>query len=273
METAQDHVDRRRRRPTRRVDGVVHLHDLWRTRDDSELRDDTDRRRAIACARIKLLLFDVDGVLTDGTILLHADGTESKAFDIRDGTAMVWAQRAGLTVGLLSARSSAATAQRAAQLGITLVVQGVGRQARRATSRSCATPALDRRRGRLHGRRPARPAGAARASGFSAAPADAAAEVRAARALGQRQRAAGAARRASCIELILRAQGRWRRRRRRLPGRSGRRMSRYAPLLVGARRAARSASPSARRGSATSCRTASGSIAAARASRRTTCSA
>src|SRR5437773_10809216 len=76
-------------------------------------------------ARIKLLLFDVDGVLTDGKILLHADGTESKQFDIKDGTGMVWAQRAGLTVGLLSARTSAATGQRAAQLGITLVHQGV----------------------------------------------------------------------------------------------------------------------------------------------------
>jgi 3-deoxy-D-manno-octulosonate 8-phosphate phosphatase (KDO 8-P phosphatase) len=76
-------------------------------------------------SKIKLLLFDVDGVLTDGKILLHADGSESKQFDIKDGTGMIWAQRAGLTVGLLSARTSAATGQRAAQLGITLVHQGV----------------------------------------------------------------------------------------------------------------------------------------------------
>ena len=71
------------------------------------------------------MLFDVDGVLTDGKILMHADGTETKLFDIKDGTAIVWAQRAGLTVGFLSARTSAATAQRAAQLGVTLVHQGV----------------------------------------------------------------------------------------------------------------------------------------------------
>jgi 3-deoxy-D-manno-octulosonate 8-phosphate phosphatase (KDO 8-P phosphatase) len=76
-------------------------------------------------AKIKLVLFDVDGVLTDGKIVLHADGTESKVFDIKDGTAIVWAQRLGLQVGFLSARTSAATAQRAAQLGITLVHQGV----------------------------------------------------------------------------------------------------------------------------------------------------
>jgi 3-deoxy-D-manno-octulosonate 8-phosphate phosphatase (KDO 8-P phosphatase) len=76
-------------------------------------------------SRIRLLLFDVDGVLTDGKILLHPDGTESKQFDIKDGTGLVWAQRLGLTVGMLSARTSAATAQRARQLGITIVRQGV----------------------------------------------------------------------------------------------------------------------------------------------------
>jgi len=75
---------------------------------------------------IRLILFDVDGVLTDGKILLHADGTESKVFDIKDGSATVWAMRLAVQVGFLSARTSAATAQRAAQLGITLVHQGVG---------------------------------------------------------------------------------------------------------------------------------------------------
>ena len=51
--------------------------------------------------RIRLVLFDVDGVLTDGRVLLHGNGGESKQFHIRDGIAMVWAQRAGLRVGLL----------------------------------------------------------------------------------------------------------------------------------------------------------------------------
>jgi 3-deoxy-D-manno-octulosonate 8-phosphate phosphatase (KDO 8-P phosphatase) len=76
-------------------------------------------------AGIRLLLFDVDGVLTDGVVHMHVDGSESKGFHIRDGAAMVWAQRVGLTVGLLSARASGATTQRAAQLAIRLVVQGV----------------------------------------------------------------------------------------------------------------------------------------------------
>ncbi|MQA28573.1 MAG: HAD hydrolase family protein [Luteitalea sp.] len=71
------------------------------------------------------MLFDVDGVLTDGVVVVHADGTESKNFAIRDGIAMIWAQRAGIRVGFLSARNSPTTPQRAAQLGITLVYQGV----------------------------------------------------------------------------------------------------------------------------------------------------
>jgi 3-deoxy-D-manno-octulosonate 8-phosphate phosphatase (KDO 8-P phosphatase) len=74
--------------------------------------------------RVRLVLLDVDGVLTDGKILVHADGTESKTFDIRDGTGIVLAQKAGVRVGLLSARQSAATTERANQLRITLVHQG-----------------------------------------------------------------------------------------------------------------------------------------------------
>jgi 3-deoxy-D-manno-octulosonate 8-phosphate phosphatase (KDO 8-P phosphatase) len=76
-------------------------------------------------SRIKLLLLDVDGVLTDGAVVMHADGSESKGFHIRDGAAIVWAQRAGLSVGLLSARTSGATAHRAAQLAVRIVEQGV----------------------------------------------------------------------------------------------------------------------------------------------------
>jgi len=76
-------------------------------------------------SRVRLLLFDVDGVLTTGEVIMHADGSESKGFHIRDGAAIVWAQRAGLSVGLLSARSSGATAHRAAQLAVRIVEQGV----------------------------------------------------------------------------------------------------------------------------------------------------
>src|SRR5215212_2830661 len=76
-------------------------------------------------SKIKLVLFDVDGVLTDGRVIVNSDGSESKTFFIRDGIAMVWAQRAGIKVGFLSARLSPTTPHRAAQLGVTLVYHGV----------------------------------------------------------------------------------------------------------------------------------------------------
>jgi 3-deoxy-D-manno-octulosonate 8-phosphate phosphatase (KDO 8-P phosphatase) len=75
--------------------------------------------------RIRVILFDVDGVLTDGGVIVHADGTESKRFDIKDGAGIVMARRAGLTIGLLSARQSASTQHRANQLGVDVVRQGV----------------------------------------------------------------------------------------------------------------------------------------------------
>lgn len=76
--------------------------------------------------KIKLLVFDVDGVLTPGDILIHPDGSESKSFDVRDGIAIRFAQQAGLQVGLLSGRFSEAVAQRAQDLGIEICVQGSG---------------------------------------------------------------------------------------------------------------------------------------------------
>jgi 3-deoxy-D-manno-octulosonate 8-phosphate phosphatase (KDO 8-P phosphatase) len=74
--------------------------------------------------RVRLILLDVDGVLTDGSILIHSNGGESKHFFIRDGLAMVWARREGLEVGLLSGRPSEATTRRAQELGLTIVSQG-----------------------------------------------------------------------------------------------------------------------------------------------------
>jgi 3-deoxy-D-manno-octulosonate 8-phosphate phosphatase (KDO 8-P phosphatase) len=73
--------------------------------------------------RVTLLLLDVDGVLTDGTVSISSSGGESKRFHIRDGAAIVWAQRHGLPVGLLSGRPSRATARRATELGIRIVWQ------------------------------------------------------------------------------------------------------------------------------------------------------
>jgi 3-deoxy-D-manno-octulosonate 8-phosphate phosphatase (KDO 8-P phosphatase) len=74
--------------------------------------------------RVRLLLLDVDGVLTDGTVSIDSSGGESKHFFIRDGISLIWARRSGLNVGLLSGRSSATTTRRAAELGIPIVSQG-----------------------------------------------------------------------------------------------------------------------------------------------------
>ena len=157
-------------------------------------------------AKIRLILFDVDGVLTDGKLLLHADGTESKVFDIKDGTGIVWAQRLGLTVGFLSARSSAATAQRATQLGITLVHQGVSSKLE-TYEQIADSLMLDDEAVAYMGDDILDLPVLARV-GLATAPADAAPDVRhrvhwVAAAKG----GAGAAR--ELIELILRAQGLW----------------------------------------------------------------
>jgi 3-deoxy-D-manno-octulosonate 8-phosphate phosphatase (KDO 8-P phosphatase) len=73
--------------------------------------------------RVRLILLDVDGVLTDGTVSQDTAGGESKRFFIRDGLALVWARQAGFEVGFLSARPSVVTARRAEELGIGLVIQ------------------------------------------------------------------------------------------------------------------------------------------------------
>lgn len=84
-----------------------------------------DQALAARCRNLRLVLSDVDGVLTDGTVLLLPGGGEAKAFHVRDGLGIVLARRAGLRVGLLSGRSSDTVARRAAELGIEIVRQGV----------------------------------------------------------------------------------------------------------------------------------------------------
>ena len=155
---------------------------------------------------IKLLLFDVDGVLTDGTILVHADVSESKQFNIRDGAGMVWAQRAGLTIGLLSARTADATAVRAAQLGIKIVSQGGADKLAGYEQILEAAGLADHQVGYMGDDLQDLPV--LRRAGFSAAPADAAPEVRAAvHWVSASGGGRGAVR--ECIEHVLRAQGHW----------------------------------------------------------------
>jgi 3-deoxy-D-manno-octulosonate 8-phosphate phosphatase (KDO 8-P phosphatase) len=77
----------------------------------------------ISLADIELLAMDVDGVLTDGTLIINADGTESKSFNSLDGHGIRLWQRAGLKAALISGRASEPTEIRAKQLQIEYVFQ------------------------------------------------------------------------------------------------------------------------------------------------------
>lgn len=74
-------------------------------------------------AKIKLLAMDVDGVLIDGSIIVNADGSETKFFSVLDGHGIRLWQRAGLKTAIISGRASAPTKQRAEQLDIEHVIE------------------------------------------------------------------------------------------------------------------------------------------------------
>lgn len=78
----------------------------------------------LRAARIKLLLMDCDGVLTDGRIELLDSGDETKTFHTRDGHGIVLMHRVGLITGIISGRTSSFVERRATELGIKYVRQG-----------------------------------------------------------------------------------------------------------------------------------------------------
>lgn len=80
---------------------------------------------AAKAARVRLLLVDVDGVLTDGGIVFDGEGREIKRFHVRDGHGIKMLQRAGIRVGIITGRTSAVVGIRARDLGIAVVRQGV----------------------------------------------------------------------------------------------------------------------------------------------------
>jgi len=73
--------------------------------------------------KTRLLMMDVDGVLTDGRIIQDSHGQELKVFDVKDGHGIVMAHRAKLQTALISGRESETTVRRAQELGIALVFQ------------------------------------------------------------------------------------------------------------------------------------------------------
>jgi len=73
--------------------------------------------------KIKLLILDVDGVMTDGRIVFDSNGVETKFFNVKDGHGIKMLQRSGIEVGIISGRESQVVANRAVELGIVHVFQ------------------------------------------------------------------------------------------------------------------------------------------------------
>jgi len=124
---------------------------------------------------VELIVLDVDGVLTDGSVYLDDGGREFKRFNIRDGLGLRAWQRAGFGVGVITGRSGGAVQHRCAELGIGDVVLGSG-------DKVSALRALCERRGVDMGRVAYMgddwpDLGVMRRAGFPASPADAAGEV------------------------------------------------------------------------------------------------
>ena len=157
--------------------------------------------------RVKLLVLDVDGVLTDGRMTLTERGDELKSFHTHDGMGVNLARRAGIKVALVTGEKSEIGRMRGTKLGVEEIVLGARRKAETLEALRVKLgvaaeevafmgddlldiPALER-------------------AGLAVAPANAVPEVRAvAHVVTRAAGGAGAVR--ECVELILRAQGRWR---------------------------------------------------------------
>ncbi len=88
-------------------------------KDKGSLEKNAERAR-----KIRLIAFDVDGVLTDGKVAWSSSGEEIKSFDIKDGHGMKLAKRAGIIIAFITGRTSSAVQQRADELGVDHVYQG-----------------------------------------------------------------------------------------------------------------------------------------------------
>lgn len=157
-------------------------------------------------AGIKAIVFDVDGVLTDGGLWYGPTGELQKRFDVKDGHAMVLARLTGLPIAILTARTSTIVEVRAAELKLAKVFQG-RREKGPAFEELCVelgvTPAQTAYMGDDVNDLPA-----LNRAGLSGCPADAVAEVReAVHFVSTRPGGHGAAR--EFVELVLRATGRW----------------------------------------------------------------
>lgn len=79
--------------------------------------------------RIRLMAFDIDGTLTDGSILIAAQGELYKRFSVHDGLGLVWLREAGIEIAFITGRKSEIVARRAQELQVSIVQQGVADKA------------------------------------------------------------------------------------------------------------------------------------------------
>lgn len=165
-----------------------------------------DAALARRCVALKLVLSDVDGVLTDGAVVYFSDGRDARSFNVRDGLAVALAHRAGLRTGLLSGRTSEAVTRRAAELGMAVVRQGV-RDKGAALREILAEHRLEAHEVAYVGD-DVNDLTVMSQAGLSAAPADAPLEVRA-EAFMVLQAAGGRGCLREFVEAILRARGEW----------------------------------------------------------------
>jgi 3-deoxy-D-manno-octulosonate 8-phosphate phosphatase (KDO 8-P phosphatase) len=157
---------------------------------------------------IRLLVSDADGVLTDGTVALDADGRRLGLFSVRDGMGVTLARHAGLEVAVVSGAVFPALRARAAELGIRHLYDGVARKDE--TVRALLQRLGLRREEALMIGDDLNDLPAFREVGVAVAVADAAAEVRRAAACVTLQPGGHGAVR-EVVEWVLRAQGRWER--------------------------------------------------------------
>lgn len=166
----------------------------------------SNRRTFADPASVRLLVLDVDGVMTDGRITLDGEHPEPKTFHVRDGLAIrQWISRGG-RVAIVTGRSSPAVRARAGELGIDPVIQGAGDKAV-ALARVLAATGIDAANAAAMGDDlPDLPM--LRGVGLPLAPADAVEEVRAVAAyVTGAPGGHGAVREA--IEHLMRASGAW----------------------------------------------------------------
>ncbi len=173
--------------------------------DASNAPDRASRIAADRASRVRLMLFDVDGVLTDGKLWYGPAGEALKAFHVLDGHGIKLLLQTGTVVALLSGRSSPAVSARANELGIPHVLQGIEdkRSAFEALAARLSIPASET--GFMGDELIDLPV--LRRCGFACAPGEAHPRVRASAHYVTRAPAGGGAAREVC-EFVLRAQGR-----------------------------------------------------------------